>query len=176
MTVFKNRNFLLLLTCIFFFVSACDKDDDEPDNTNNNSSQNPDTSGDGGADVAITGDLSEDLGDYATWEITDDQLLRIRIGSEFPDNLVLNYRYTSGGLDDFEAGTYMPVSATFTGQPEDEIAFQYNGDDPWFPDDGTVTITEVSGNTIEGELDVTMSTLDGNTAEMTGSFTAEPLE
>ena len=174
MKTLKTRNIIMLLAGVFFFAVACEKDDDEPDPTN--SSDNSNNTGSGGADIGITGEVSQNLGDYATWEITENQLLRIRIGSEFPENIVLNYRLMSNELGDFEPGTYTAVSATFSGQPEDEIAFQYNGDDPQFPDDGTVTITLVSETAIEGELDVTMSPITGNASQVTGSFTAEPLE
>ncbi|HKL03484.1 MAG TPA: hypothetical protein VJ911_07395 [Cryomorphaceae bacterium] len=175
MKIFRNRTILLFFASIFLFTIACEKDDDEPD-TNNNNNNNSSSSGSGGADVSISGDVTLDLGDYATWEITDDQLLRIRIGSEFPENIVLNYRLGSNAISDFQGGTYTAVSATYTGQPADEIAFQYNGDDPQFPDDGTITITDVSGTSIEGELDVTMSPISGSSSQVMGSFNAVPLE
>src|SRR6056297_1152217 len=100
MKIFRNRTILLFFASIFLFTIACEKDDDEPD-TNNNNNNNSSSSGSGGADVSISGDVTLDLGDYATWEITDDQLLRIRIGSEFPENIVLNYRLGSNAISDF---------------------------------------------------------------------------
>lgn len=174
MKIFKNRNILLLFAGIFLFTVACEKDEDEPDANNNNN--NSSSSGSGGADVNITGNIEQELGDYATWEITEDQLLRIRLGSEFPENIVLNYRLGSNAVSDFQSGSYTAVSATYTGQPADEIAFQYNGDDPQFPDSGMVTITDVSSTLIEGELDVTMSPIVGSPSQVVGSFAAEPLE
>lgn len=162
---------ILILSLFIVLFTACDKDDDDNQEPNNNNS-----SGNGSASINITGEITADLGDYATWEITDEQLLRIRLGSEFPNNLVLNYRLGSNDLSDLNPGTFTAVSATYTGQPADEMALQYNGDDPQFPDSGTITINAVNGNSIEGELDVTISPLNGNSSQVNGSFVAEPLE
>lgn len=153
-------------------LAACEKDDDGPDGSNNNNN-NPET-GSGSADINITGDLNTNLTDYATWEITDDPLLRLRLGNEFAPNIVINYRLGSNDVNDLLPGTYTAVSATFTGQPADEMAFQYNGDDTGFPESGTVTISSVSGQVIEGETDVTISFFNGDTAVISGIFAAEP--
>lgn len=164
---------ILILGFLLAFTTSCDKDDDSADDNGNNSN----TSGNGSADISLSGEVNADLGDYATWEITDEQLLRIRLGSEFPNNLVLNYRLGSNDLSDLSPGTFTAVSATYTGQPADEMALQYNGDDPQFPDSGTITINDdVDGNSIEGELDVSISPLNGNSSQVSGSFVAEPLE
>ena len=64
---------------------------------------------------SFSGDLNKTLGDYATWEITDDQLLRIFVGDQFPDNIVMNYSLNSDAVEDFQADTYQAVSATGTG-------------------------------------------------------------
>lgn len=175
MKTMKNKSFLILVASLFLFLTSCEKDeDDSNDNGNNN---NPtDTSGSGTADMSISGDVTLNLGDYATWEITEDQLLRIRIGDEFTQNIVLNYRLQSNEVSDFEAGTYTAVSATYTGQPDDEIALQFNGDDPQFPDSGTVTIGSVESMSIEGEIDVAVSPISGGASQVSGTFTAEPLD
>lgn len=164
---------ILLGSFFLAFATACEKDDNNGDDNGNNSNE----SGNGSASISLSGEVSTDLGDYATWEINRDQLLRIRLGSEFPHNLVLNYRLGSNALSDLNPGTFSAVSATYTGQPADEMALQYNGDETQFPDSGTITIKAVNGNTLEGELDVTISTINGaGSSQVTGSFAAEPLE
>ncbi|MFZ6050570.1 hypothetical protein [Halocola ammonii] len=175
MKAIKANSRVLLFASLLLFLTACEKDED--DSSDNGGNNNPtDTSGSGTADMSISGDVTLDLGDYATWEITEDQLLRIRVGSEFPENIVMNYRLQSNEVTDFDTGTYTAVSATYTGQPEDEIAFQFNGDDPQFPDSGTVIITSVDGTSIEGEIDVAISPISGGSSQVTGTFEAEPLE
>jgi hypothetical protein len=176
MNTIKNKSILLLFASLFFFLTACEKDEDDSSD-NGGSNNNSESSGEGTADMSISGDLTLDLGDYATWEITEDQLLRIRIGDEFTDNIIVNYRLGSGEVNDFQTGTYTAVSATYTGQPADEIALQFNGDDPQFPDSGTITISSVSDDSIEGEIDVAISPIGGGeSSQVSGSFTAEPLE
>ena len=175
MKTIKYRSILFLFASLFLFLTACEKDEDDSSNNNGNNND-PQGSGEGTADISISGDVTLDLGDYATWEITEDQLLRIRVGDEFSENIVLNYRLGSGEVNDFETGTYTAVSATFTGQPDDEIALQFNGEDPQFPDSGTVTISSVDGTSIEGEIDVAISPISGGSSQVSGTFTAEPLE
>lgn len=167
----NNRAPIIILSLLMALFTACDKDDDNNEEPNENNG-----SGNGSASISISGDVNQDLGDYATWEITDEQLLRIKLGSEFPNNLVLNYRLGSNDLSDLSPGTFTAVSATYTGQPADEMALQYNGDDPQFPDSGTITINAVDDNSIEGELDVTISPLSGGSSQLSGTFVAEPLE
>lgn len=161
----------MILSLFLGLMTACDKDDDD-----NNEEPNNNNSGNGTASISISGDVNQDLGDYATWEITSDQLLRIRLGDEFPKNIVMNYRLGSSDVSDLQPGTYKAVSATYTGQPADEIAVQYNGDDTQFPDSGTVTINSVDGNSVNGEIDVTISPINGGSSQVNGTFTAGPLE
>lgn len=174
MKIIQNKWVLFFFAALFMVATGCEKDDDESENENDNNTS--DNTGTGMADVSITGDVSENLGEYATWEITEEQLLRIRVGSEFPENIVMNYRLGSTDVTDFAPGTYTAVSATYTGQPDDEIAFQYNGDSTQFPDSGTVTISSVSGMSIAGEIDVIISPISGGPSQVNGSFTAEALE
>jgi|GEM_PF-2761497 len=163
---------LLCLSLCFIIFTACSDDDNGTDDQNGGSN----TGGTGTADVTFSGDLNKTLGDYATWEITDDQLLRIRVGDEFPDNIVMNYSLNSDDVQDFDANTYQAVSATGTGMGSDTMAFQYNNDSTYFPDSGTITIISIDGNTITGEINVTMSPLNGqSTTNVVGTFSAEAL-
>lgn len=167
----KRTIYLALSLCLIIFT-ACSDDDNDADNQNGNQGND----GTGTADVTLSGDLNKTLGDYATWEITDDQLLRIRIGDQFPDNIVMNYSLNSDDVQDLNADTYQAVSATGTGMGSDTMAFQYNNDSTYFPDSGTITITSVDGNTIEGEINLTMSPVNGqSTTDVTGTFSAEAL-
>ena len=166
----KKTTFLLLSLC-FIISTSCSDDDNGTDDPNGDSN----TSGTGTADVSFSGDLNKTLGDYATWEITEDQLLRIRVGDQFPDNIVMNYSLDSDDIEDFEANTYQAVSATGTGLASDTMAFQYNNDSTYFPDSGTITIISIDGNTIEGEINVTMSPVNSQAStDVTGTFTAKP--
>ena len=166
-----KKTTLLLLSLCFIIFTACSDDDNGTDDPNGDSN----TSGTGTADINFSGDINKTLGDYATWEITEDQLLRIRVGDQFPDNIVMNYSLDSDAIEDFEANTYQAVSATGTGLGSNTMAFQYNNDSTYFPDSGTITITSIDGNTIEGEINVTMSSVNGQaTTDVTGTFTAEP--
>jgi len=166
----KKATLLLLSLCFISFIS-CSDDDNETDNPNDG----PNNGGTGTADVSFSGELSKTLGDYATWEITDDQTLRIRVGDQFPDNIVMNYSLNSDAVEDFQADTYQAVNAIGTGYGPDTMAFQYNNDNTYFPDSGTITITSINGNTIEGEINVTMRPVNGQaTTDVTGTFTAEP--
>lgn len=166
-----EKTTLTLISLIFIIFTAC-SDDDSDTNDENGST----TGGSGTADVSFSGDLNKTLGDYAIWEITDDQLLRIRIGDQFPDTIVMNYSLNSDDIQDFQADTYQAVSATGTGMGSDTMAFQYNNDETYFPDSGTITITSINGNVIEGEVNVTISPVSGQSStDVTGSFTAEPL-
>lgn len=166
-----NKKVIILLSLLFLIFTACSDDDSETNDGNGNSN-----GGTGTASVSLSGDLNKTLGDYATWEITDEQLLRIRIGDQFPDNIVLNYSLNSDDVQDFDANTYEAVNATGTGMGSDTMAFQYNNDDTYFPDSGTITITSINGSTIEGEINVTMSPVSGQAStDVTGSFIAEPL-
>ena len=167
----KRTIYLALSLCLIFFT-ACSDDDNGSQDPNDNSNND----GTGTANVTLSGDLNKTLGDYATWEITDDQLLRIRIGDQFPDNIVMNYSLNSDNVQDFNADTYQAVSATGTGMGSDTMAFQYNNDSTYFPDSGTITITSVDGNTIEGEINVIMSPVNGqSTTDAIGTFSAEAL-
>jgi len=167
----KRTIYLALSLCLIFFT-ACSDDDNGSQDPNDNSNND----GTGTANVTLSGDLNKTLGDYATWEITDDQLLRIRIGDQFPDNIVMNYSLNSDNVQDFNADTYQAVSATGTGMGSDTMAFQYNNDGTYFPDSGTITITSVDGNTIEGEINVIMSPVNGqSTTDVIGTFSAEAL-
>lgn len=181
----KRATLLCVSLCLVLFTACSDDDsmtaDQNNDGTSNNDGGNNDddgsnTSGTGSADVSFSGDLNETLGDYATWEITEDQLLRIRVGDQFSDNIVMNYSLDSDDIQDFEANTYQAVNATGTGFGADTMAFQYNGDSTYYPDSGTITITSIDGNTIEGELNLSMSPVNSDTStDVTGSFSAEPL-
>lgn len=167
-----KKTTITLLSLLFIVLSACSDDDSE--NENNENPNNP--NGTGTADVSFSGELNETLGDYATWEITEDQLLRIRIGDRFPDNIVMNYDLSSNDVNDFDTGTYQAVNATGTGMGSNTMAFQYNNSTTYFPDSGTITINAVNDNTIEGEINVTMSPVNGqSTTDVTGSFTASIL-
>lgn len=166
-----NKTLLCLSLCLFIFT-ACS--DDDSNSVDQNDGQN--NGGNGTADVSLSGDLNETIGDYATWEITEDQLLRIRIGNQFPDNIVMNYSLGSDDIQDFQANTFLAVNATGTGFGSDTMAFQYNGDETYFPDSGTITITSIEGNTISGEINVIISPVNGQAStDVSGSFNAEPL-
>lgn len=167
-----NRYPIAILLCglMLFVASSCNKEDELDE-------QEPEQSASeaGSADVVFSGELNSTLGDYASWEITEDPLLRIRLGSEFPSNIVINYRLESNKLSDLKTGTYEAVSGTFTGQPNDEMAFQYNGEESHFPDSGTISIDAVSETLIEGSINVEMSPANGETTQVNGTFKAAPL-
>ncbi len=167
-----KKTTLSLLSLFIILLMACSDDDS---NTNNQNTNN--TDGNGTASVNFSGDLNKTLGDYATWEITENELLRIRVGDQFTDNIVMNYSLNSSNLNDFQTGDYQAVNATGTGMGSNTIAFQYNNTTTYFPDSGTITINAVDGNTIQGEINVTMSPVNQQTAtDVSGSFTANILD
>lgn len=161
----KNFKRIFTLFIGLFLISAfvaCDKDDEvvkEDDEGNTPGSYS----------LSLIGSDAPSLSGEATYEF-DDDLLRIKFGDNPPD-IVMNYSMADGE-DIIPVGVYEPVSSTGTGMPDNSIAVQYNGDDTYFGDSGSVEITSLDNGEISGTINADLKSIGGNTITVEGDFTA----
>jgi hypothetical protein len=150
----------VLMLSITGLLASCENDEDnEPVDGNEQGSYTLSLSG---------GDVNS-LEGVANYEL-DDGLLRIKMGGNPPD-IVLNYSL-GANEEIIPVGIYDPVSATGTGMPENSIAVQYNGTETYFGKSGEVEIIKSESGKIEGSIDAVLESIDGNSVNVEGSFTA----
>jgi len=149
------------ITLLTAFV-ACDKDKDDENNGNEGNAQ-------GSYSLSVTGGDAGSISGEATYEF-DNDLVRIKFGDNPPD-IVMNYSLKTDE-DIIPVGIYDPVSATGTGMPDNSIAVQYNGDETYFGESGTVEITSSGNGEISGSLNILLESIGGNTMTVEGDFTA----
>jgi hypothetical protein len=150
----------VLLLIITGFLGSCEIDEDnEPSDGNEQ----------GSFLLSLSGGVVNSLEGVASFEFGDG-LLRIKMGGNPPD-IVMNYSL-GANEEIIPVGIYDPVSAIGTGMPENSIAVQYNGTETYFGKSGEVEIIKSESGKIEGSIDAVLESIDGNSVNVEGSFTA----
>ena len=156
--------FLMIFSALTF--SAC-SDDDDGDNGNGNG-------GDlsvGTFEATVSGDINEDINGIAYYETVDGEVA-ITLFVSFTEWPFITFLFNPP----VEEGIYTAIR-TATGQEDDETnASASNGNFLFFGNGGSVTITNVASEQIDGEFTVNFEYSDG-TEEVNividGSFSAE---
>ena len=169
----KNLQLLALLSILFF--SACSTVDDEVIE---------DAFLDGNFEATLSGDISKNFNGEATFvhailttksEFENGSSLAISLMNEDDeDELITILVGQIGDLNGIDKGTYNVNLDAEDGDPLVNIGAFLTGSSGIFVNEsGSVTLTKIGGNTVEGTFTAQLTNFNGTTTKVSGEFTAK---